>query len=104
MEMMENCPVCNTKLTDQTVCRRCKADLGKLIRMGEDARTHEEKARKAFEENRYHDMYYHARRYRSVRSTPESSRLLASAAMLIGKIDLAYTLWRQCQVNADVPV
>lgn len=97
---MENCPACNAAVSDQTVCRRCKADLGKLLRMEEESKIQGEKARKAYEENRYHDMFFHARRSRSMVATPESTRLLATASMLIGKHDLAYTLWRQCQLPA----
>lgn len=92
---MNHCPVCNALLENQRECRRCKADLGELMDMESDALKHRNKALRAFEQNRYHEMFFHAGRFRSLLHTPESSRILASAAMLIGKRDLAYFLWRQ---------
>ncbi len=92
---MNHCPVCNALIENQRVCRRCKADLGQLMDMENDALQHRQKALRAFEQHQYHEMFFHAGRSRSLLNTSDSSRIFASAAMLTGQFDLAYFLWRQ---------
>ncbi|SLM33202.1 hypothetical protein MTBBW1_940021 [Desulfamplus magnetovallimortis] len=92
---MDRCPVCNASSEEQRVCRRCKAPLGKIMDLEQDAIEHREKAVKAFKENRFHEMFFHAKRCRGIVNSPENSQLLATAAILIRRFDLAYFLWHQ---------
>ncbi|MBF0234544.1 MAG: hypothetical protein HQK65_16105 [Desulfamplus sp.] len=90
---MDNCPACNAGLDGQRVCRRCKAPVGKIMDVEKSALYHREMAIKAFGNHEYHLMFFHARRFRSLMDTPESTKLMASAAMLINRWDIAYFLW-----------
>jgi len=94
---MELCPVCNAQLEDSVECHRCKTDLGDIIDTKNKALYHQEKAVSAFKNNRFHDMFFHARRSLTLFYTPDSAKLLACAALMVNKFDLGYFLWKKLQ-------
>ncbi len=89
------CPVCNAALEDSRICPSCNAELGKIIDIKADALHHYNRAVSAFEQNRFHDMFFHARRSFTLLSSTESARLLACAAVLVDKFNLGYVLWKK---------
>ncbi len=92
---MERCPTCRAKYKGKPICYRCKTDLGPLLDVEERAVAHSEAAHAAHESGDPETMFFHARRSFSLRRTPESRRLLAGAALLARRRDLALALWRQ---------
>lgn len=90
------CPVCNEQLeADSRICTSCKTDLGNIIDIKSDAIYHYNRAVSAFEHNRFHDMFFHARRSFTLLSSTESARLLACASVLVDKFNLGYVLWKK---------
>lgn len=96
---MELCPVCNAQLEDSVECHRCKTDLGDIIDTKNAALYHHKKAVAAFEQNRFHDMFFHARRSFTLFYTTDSAKLLACAAIMVNKFELGYTLWKNLRQN-----
>jgi hypothetical protein len=92
---LDNCPVCNAKLRTQSICRRCKADLGPLMNMKSRAAHHMDQAIFAYEKSRFQDMFFHARRSHTLNATPGSTKILACASLLVHKFDLAVFLWKK---------
>ncbi|MBF0204559.1 MAG: hypothetical protein HQK67_09660 [Desulfamplus sp.] len=92
---MNICPICNAQLEDSRECRRCKTDLGQIMDVKIDSMNHQQKAIAAFEQNRFHDMFFHARRSLALFYSPESAKLLACAAIMVNKFDLGYVLWNK---------
>lgn len=92
---MTICPVCNAQLEDLRECHRCKTDLGQIIDTKKESIYHLQKAVTAFQQSRFHDMFFHARRSFTLFSSPESVRLLACAAILVNKLDLGYVIWKR---------
>ncbi len=91
---MERCPACKARLREKTVCRRCGADVSTALSIKTGAGEHFNAAIEAFVENHADAMLYHAKRAFSKRRTPETSKLLACAAILAGDIELAFRAWR----------
>ncbi|MCP4346779.1 MAG: hypothetical protein GY795_14785 [Desulfobacterales bacterium] len=91
---MERCPTCNARYTGKRVCHRCKADLGPLADIEQDANSHLEKAISAFFSEDYDQMFFHARRSFSLRQTRASARVLACASVLVRRFDIALSLWK----------
>ncbi|WP_373500015.1 hypothetical protein [Desulfococcus sp.] len=91
---MDRCPACNADVRERTVCRRCKTDLSVLTAVEEQAARHAEDARCAFRSGDFSRMFLHAKRACSLRSTRESRRLLAAAALLTRRYRTAIGLWR----------
>ncbi|MBF0258617.1 MAG: hypothetical protein HQK62_07235 [Desulfamplus sp.] len=92
---MTLCPVCNAQLEELRECRRCKTDLGQIMDIRAEAIVHKEKAIAAFEQSRFHDMFFHARRSFNLYSSIEAAKLFACAAVMINRFDLGYSLWKK---------
>jgi hypothetical protein len=92
-KIMEQCPACNAKYIGDQICHRCKMDLGPLLAIEAEASSHLEQAMEAFAENNFEQMFYHATRSCALRQTPKSSRVLACAAVLVGRFDQALGQW-----------
>jgi hypothetical protein len=92
---VKRCPVCRANLREATSCRRCGADLSRLIEIETAARTHYRAALEAFSQGRFSAMYAHARESATKRATPATRRLLACAALLNGDPAAALHLWRR---------
>lgn len=90
---MERCPTCNAKYTGKRSCHRCGTDIGILVDIENQAKIHCQSAVSAFLSKEFEQMFFHARRACSLCQTPESVRLLACAALLVNKFDLAIFLW-----------
>ncbi len=91
---MERCPACNARYTGKRVCHRCKADIGPLADIEQDAISHLEKATSAFFLEDYEQMFFHAKRSFSLRQTLASARVLACASVLVRRFDIALSLWK----------
>ena len=89
---MERCPTCNSKYKGTPVCRRCKTDLSPLLDIEEKSRDHYKTAVSAFACNDFNNMFFHAKRSFSLMQTPENCRLLACAALLLQRFDIALAL------------
>ncbi len=94
-KQMDKCPACNARLKNDTICRRCKSDLSLLMGLQEEALSQKESALRAYERNEFTQMFTHARRSAAICSTPEALQLLACAAVLVNRHDLAYGLWKK---------
>ena len=94
-EILAICPVCNANLKTKFVCRRCKTDLTSLINMRYEAILHRKKAVEAYEQNRFPEMFVHARRSHTLNATSNSAKLLASASLLNHRFKLASFLWKR---------
>ncbi|QCQ21710.1 hypothetical protein [Desulfoglaeba alkanexedens] len=92
---MKHCPVCRANLEGAATCRRCGADLSRLMDVEEAARTHYRDAREAFSRGDFAAMYAHARESAAKRKVPATRRLLACAALLNGDPAEALRLWRR---------
>ncbi|CAN2049140.1 hypothetical protein GMMP1_60011 [Candidatus Magnetomoraceae bacterium gMMP-1] len=100
-ELMKRCPTCNAKYKGKTLCYRCKTDLAPLINIEERAESNIEKALSSYASNDFNQMFFHARRAWSLYCTPEAIKLLASAALLVKKFDLAISLWDKIVENQE---
>ncbi|MBF0468317.1 MAG: hypothetical protein HQK61_05470 [Desulfamplus sp.] len=100
---MTLCPVCNAQLEELRECRRCKTDLGQIMDIRTEALLHKEKATVAFEQSRFHDMFFHARRSFTLYSSTEAAKLFACASVMINKFDLGYDLWKKLQQQEERP-
>ncbi|QTA82141.1 Uncharacterized protein dnl_45080 [Desulfonema limicola] len=89
---MERCPACNAEYKGRQFCHRCKTDLSLLLDIENRAEEHLEQACSAFELKDYENMFFHAKRSHSLLSTAESQKLLASAALLVKKFNIAVSL------------
>jgi len=89
---MERCPVCNARYAGKRQCHRCKADIGMLADIEEAASSYRQKAIDAYHATDYPLMLDHARRACSLRKTPEALRLMACAAFLTRRFDMAMRL------------
>ncbi len=92
---MERCPACNAKLSGKAACRRCKANLGLLMYIAQQARDHHRAALSAFMRRDAEAMLFHAKRSCMLRRTPEATGLLACAAVMANDFELAVSLWKQ---------
>lgn len=92
---MKHCPVCRANPGEAASCRRCGADLSRLVDVEEAARTHYRAAREAFSRGDFAAMYAHARESAAKRKVPATRRLLACAALLNGDPAAALHLWRR---------
>ena len=92
---MDNCPACNAKYKNKRICHRCKTDLGPLLAMEEEALEQKQSAVSAYRTNEFGKMFYHARRSVCLFYTNDGAKLLASAAVLEGRFDLALNLWKK---------
>ena len=92
---MEKCPACRALVSPgQTVCRRCRTDLSVLLDVETQAQMHRNMALEAFEKQAFEDMFYHAKRSAGLINTPEAIRLLAGAAVLAGKYEIAVNFFK----------
>lgn len=87
---MECCPTCNAKYKGNPVCHRCKTDLGLLIQIESDALMHLEKARRAFDEGNFEDMFFHGRRSCALRQVPGAKKMLIFAAILTRRYEFLF--------------
>ncbi|MDY0310927.1 MAG: hypothetical protein RBR20_02275 [Desulfobacterales bacterium] len=92
---MKRCPVCRANLKDGESCRRCGADLTRLIQIETAARSHYQAAVEAFSRDDFGAMYTHAREAAAKRDSPATRRLLACATLLSGDPSRAFSLWRR---------
>ncbi len=95
---MEKCPVCSTRLNNNTVCRRCKFDISTLIEIKEKSVFHYEKGVKACKEKAFDRMLYHAKRSSSLHKTPQNLKLFACAALITKEYKLAKNIWKQLEL------
>ena len=72
---------------------RCKTDLGPLSKIIRNHRRHMDTASRAFADGDAEQMFIYARRAHGLRRTPESIRLLACAALLTGRFEMAAGFW-----------
>lgn len=91
---MERCPTCKAKYSGKRICHRCKADLGSLLDIEEQAKEHLQKAKEAYASDDLEGLIFHARRSCSLRRTPEAARLLGCATLLSNRYDSALEQWR----------
>lgn len=96
---MERCPTCNAKYRGKKLCHRCKTDLGALVDIETKAGLHQQKALSAFASNDFNQMFFHAKRAFSLYRSPASVRILACAALLTNKFDLAISLWARQDIE-----
>lgn len=89
----QRCPTCGAPLNGALTCSRCKTNLGPLAEIARNHRRHMQTARRAFADGNTEEMFIHARRGHGLRRTPESMRLLACAALLTGRFELAASCW-----------
>ena len=89
---MERCPVCNARYAGNRQCHRCKADIGMLADIEEAADSYRKQAISAYQASDYPLMLDHARRSCSLRKTPDAVRLMACAAFLTRRFDMAMRL------------
>lgn len=92
-DLPQKCPTCGAPLKRALCCRRCKTDLGPLSEIIRNHRRHMHTARRAFADGDAGRMFIHARRAHGLRQTPESIRLLACAALLTGRFEIATGFW-----------
>ena len=89
---MERCPVCNARYAGKRRCHRCKADIGMLADIEEAADAYRKQAVAAYQVADYPLMLDKARRSCSLRKTPEAVWLMACAAFLTRRFDMAMRL------------
>ncbi|MFH0996106.1 MAG: hypothetical protein V1844_11520 [Pseudomonadota bacterium] len=89
---MERCPVCNARYTGNRQCHRCKADIWMLADIEETADAYRKQAVAAYQTADYPLMLDHARRSCSLRKTPEAVWLMACAAFLTRRYEMAMRL------------
>jgi hypothetical protein len=89
---MNHCPVCKARYAGNRQCHRCKADIGRLADIENDAVSFREQAVAAYLAGDYTRMLESAGRACSLRKTPESVRLMACAALLNHRFDTAIRL------------
>lgn len=94
---MNFCPVCKEQLENSDECQHCKIDLCQIIDIKTEATNLHKKALVAFEKNRFHEMFFYARRASTLLNSAESAKLFACAAILVNKFDLGYVLWKNLQ-------
>lgn len=99
---MERCPVCNARYSGNRQCHRCKADIGMLADVEEAADAYREEAVAAWRASDFLLMLGHARRSCSLRKTPEAVCLMACAAFLTRRFDLAMRLRNSISKNSGV--
>lgn len=90
---MERCPTCKAKYKGKPVCHRCKTDFSLLLQIENDAAMHLKKASRAFDEEDYDNMFFHAKRSFSLRQLPGAKKMLACAAILTRRYASAITLY-----------
>ncbi len=91
---MNRCPACNARLKVKRVCRRCNTDLASLLDLKITSYTEQKKAVSAYDSGNYTAMLAYAKRSLALVYTPETAKLLAMAAILNKKYDLALAVWR----------
>ena len=89
---MERCPVCNARYAGKRQCHRCKAAIGMLADIEEAANSYQELSLAAYHATDYPLMLDHARRSCSLRKTQEAVWLMACAAFLTRRFDMAMRL------------
>jgi len=89
---MERCPACNARYAGKRQCHRCKADIGILADIEDAADVYRKQAVAAYQAADYPLMLDHARRSCSLRKTPEAVWLMACAAFLTRRFDMAMQL------------
>lgn len=99
---MTLCPICNEQLEDPGECNHCKTDLRQIMDTKTEAIYHHEKGVAAFEQNRFHEMFFHARRSVTLFYTPDAAKLLACAALMVSRFDLGYVMWKNLTHNQTV--
>lgn len=97
---MNKCPACNARYKNSRICYRCKTDLGPLLDIEQQALVHKQQAVSAYMSNDFTAMFFNAKRSLSLFYTPDSARLLAVAAVLEKRFDLAFFLWNKLRACA----
>ena len=77
------CPVCKAENAQGPACRRCKADLSLLFRLGEQRDRFLAAAAESLRSGRFEDALADARRAHQLRRAEDSARLLALASLLL---------------------
>jgi hypothetical protein len=91
---MQRCPVCRANLKDRHRCPRCHTDLSPIFRALKESRDSCDKALAAAAGEDFEEMFQSASRAISLRATRRHLRLLATAALLTGRNQLALSLWK----------
>ncbi|MBF0450899.1 MAG: hypothetical protein HQK75_09370 [Candidatus Magnetomorum sp.] len=92
---MKRCPACNARYQGKETCHRCGMNIDALIDIKDRAQDHFQQAIRYFYGNDFEHMYFHARRSYSLFRSPESIQVLACAALMVNRFDMATTLWQQ---------
>ena len=95
-DLPECCPTCGARLKAAAKCRRCKTDLGPLVNIAAASQHHLGIAATALAVGDFERMFRHASHSHCLRQSPRTTRLLACAALLTRRFDMAFTLWQQC--------
>lgn len=91
----EKCPVCNARYAGKARCHRCRTDLAPLLNVLSQADAHYRRAVSARNRRDFKAMFHHARRSYQLHRGEATRKLLAVAALLNRKFDLALALWRR---------
>lgn len=86
---MDSCPVCKARYSGKRQCHRCKADIGMLADIEDDAASYREQAQAAYQAGEFARMLDMAERSCSLRKTPEAIQMMACAALLARRFDTA---------------
>jgi hypothetical protein len=89
---MERCPTCKAPYKGEPVCHRCGTDLGLLIQIEDNAAAYLKSAAAAFASGDFERAFGLARRSLSLYQSKEARHLMADAAMLTGRFQMAMQL------------
>ncbi len=92
---MTRCPACNSRYKGIGKCRRCGTDLEAIADIERRAESHLKQAVSARESNDIESMYFHSQRACSLRKTPESMKIMAYAAIMTNRFNIAVSLWSE---------
>jgi len=92
---VKRCPACNARYKKKDNCHRCGMNIASLIEIKNRAKDHYKQAIKHFFKSEFKEMFIHARRSCSLYRTPESIQILACAALMINRFEMAIKLWQQ---------
>ena len=90
---MQRCPTCKAPYKGKPHCHRCGTDLERLIAIRDQAEAHRQEAITAYTAGDFEQMYHHARRASVLCRSRASAKLVACAALLSGKWEIALEVW-----------
>ena len=90
---MNRCPTCNAKYLGKKLCHRCGTDIGRLVNIKQKGLNHKDNAVKAFHNQDYKAMKYHAGRSCSLYQSGDNTTILACAALMNRDFEKAFSIW-----------